>query len=102
MQHRGLHHCPFCFPWGQGSPIRLWHNGREALLGGSIVAVRHPDGAIFAAPDLICHYVEIHRYLPPGEFTEAVLDWRKGLEAAGAPADSIPDLRGSEDRTGAR
>ncbi|MDM7991825.1 MAG: hypothetical protein QUS11_00760 [Candidatus Fermentibacter sp.] len=102
VQHRGLHYCPFCFRWRQGSPIRLRHDGREALLGGSIVAVRHPDGTIFAAPDLICHYVEIHRYLPPAKFIEAVLDWKKGLEAVEAPAGSTPNLRGREDRPGAR
>jgi hypothetical protein len=30
------------------------------------------DGVIFAAPVLIVHYIEVHNYLPPGEFLEAV------------------------------
>lgn len=81
VQHRGLHYCPFCFRWKSGSPIRLKHDGREAFLGGSIVAVSHRDGTVFAAPDLICHYVEMHRYLPPAKFIEAVLGWRREQKA---------------------
>ena len=29
-------------------------------------------GVVYAAPELIAHYVEDHGYLPPPEFVEAV------------------------------
>ena len=41
---------------------------------------------IFAAPDLIIHYIETHRYCPPSLFREAViqesgnLDWDAAAE----------------------
>jgi hypothetical protein len=35
--------------------------------------IRVPHGGItFAAPVLIVHYIEEHRYLPPAEFLKAV------------------------------
>ena len=30
------------------------------------------DGVIFAAPVLIVHYIEVHNYLPPSKFLQAV------------------------------
>ena len=56
------------------------------------------QAVIYAAPDLIYHYVKEHRYLPPTDFINAVLsardsrDWdakqfEKLLEAAMEPED---------------
>lgn len=73
-----------------------WLTWRLPYRGGKV-----PEG-FAAAPDLICHHVEMHRYLPPPKFIEAVLDRRKGLEAVGVPAGSPPNIRGREDRPGAR
>lgn len=88
VQHRGLHYCPFCYWCRPGSPILLNHDGREAFLGGSIVTVRHGNGTVYAAPDLICHYVEKHRYLPPAKFVDVVLRWKRGEAADADLADS--------------
>lgn len=32
------------------------------------------DGTLFAAPDFIYHYVEVHGYLPPESFIRAVME----------------------------
>jgi predicted nucleic-acid-binding Zn-ribbon protein len=45
------------------------------------------DGAIFVAPELILHYINVHHYLPPNVFVEAVMkcptmgsmDYKKAL-----------------------
>jgi hypothetical protein len=52
----GYHTCEFCGKaWGSGT-------------------FRVPAGdRVFFVPEMIAHYVEAHRYVPPAEFTEAVL-----------------------------
>jgi hypothetical protein len=69
--------------------VRLWWPSTEAL-GWSLALGKHccelchdfyaggnigvPDGQIlFAAPEMIAHYVEKHQYRPPAEFVAAVL-----------------------------
>jgi len=43
---------------------------------------------VFAAPDLLLHYINKHNYLPPREFLEAIADsanhpkWKPDLECA--------------------
>lgn len=32
------------------------------------------EALLYVAPDMIAHYVEVHNYLPPAEFIEAVLN----------------------------
>jgi hypothetical protein len=71
-------------------------SGRKKILLGSaeIWVPALGQAVIYAAPDLIYHYVKEHRYLPPADFINAVLsacdgrDWdantecEKRLEAA--------------------
>ena len=58
-QTRGFHQCSFCTdPTARGSA--------EILVTGE-------TGARYAAPTLILHYVEAHKYLPPAEFIAAVV-----------------------------
>jgi hypothetical protein len=42
-------------------------------LGSAEIRVPGSGGRIYAAPDLIYHYVEAHGYRPPDEFVEAVM-----------------------------
>ena len=45
----------------------------QNLLGSAELRLVGRDGAVYAAPDLVLHYVEHHNYLPPHEFVEAVM-----------------------------
>jgi hypothetical protein len=56
-QTRGYHSCPFCKRMTGSAEIR-------------VVGVAD----VYMAPDLIHHYVEVHRYKPPDGFIAAVLD----------------------------
>ena len=55
IRHRGFHTC-------------LLHGAR----GNGVILVRGRQ-RIYAAPDMILHYVRWHRYRPPAEFVEAVM-----------------------------
>jgi hypothetical protein len=67
---RGRHHCEFC---AVGSPVRAESDdGTVAWLGNGEVHVRSGDGPLYAAPTLVVHYIQAHRYLPPRDFRDAV------------------------------
>jgi hypothetical protein len=59
MGTRGGHPCPFC-------------KGRDKPGGSAEIRVVG-DGRVYAAPELVHHYVAAHRYEPPAEFIAAVL-----------------------------
>jgi len=70
---RGLHRCPFCEPTSMGLDEYIReHGGKRLLLGSAEIRAFSSDGRIFAAPNLIFHYVEAHKYRPPEAFVEAV------------------------------
>jgi hypothetical protein len=58
---RGFHCCDFCK--GPDKP----HGSAEIRVLG--------DGRVYAAPELVYHYVVAHAYRPPEEFIAAVLAW---------------------------
>lgn len=60
MRTRGWHTCPFC------------KEPKGAASGSAEVRVEH-DGVVYAAPELIVHYVLAHDYMPPSKYVEAVL-----------------------------
>jgi hypothetical protein len=60
-QTRGFHTCYFCK--GPNRP----HGSAEIRVPG--------EGKVYAAPELVHHYVVAHRYKPPEEFIAAVLAW---------------------------
>jgi len=82
--YRGFHICELCPDPGLSKASRLphhpvldpnnpyakWRDSRRS--NGEIRVSR--DGVTFAAPVLIVHYIEEHRYLPPAEFLKAVDD----------------------------
>lgn len=55
------------------STVYLEHLGQKKLLGMSEIWLPSSSGVIYAAPSLIYHYMEAHRYLPPQEFLDAVI-----------------------------
>ncbi|MEU7928306.1 hypothetical protein [Micromonospora sp. NPDC049107] len=73
---RGYHYCQFC-P-GAAEPLRLIRadirlpEAPDVARGNGEIWLTAVDGTNFAAPALIGHYVEEHRYLPPDAFIEAV------------------------------
>ncbi len=66
---RGYHNCPFCNCSETVKAVRL---GTELCLGSPEIHVGQGD-TLFVAPNLIYHYVERHRYLPPQPFQEAII-----------------------------
>lgn len=62
-QTRGRHNCEFC-------------KGRDKPFGSAeIRVIGHKR--IYAAPELVYHYVVVHDYKPPDEFIAAMLASRK-------------------------
>lgn len=83
-QMRGFQLCRFCrfegYQLERYKQIEIMVEGQKTYLGSAEIWIPSSDGSIFAAPNLILHYVEIHSYLPPPSFIEAVLqpvsaDW---------------------------
>jgi hypothetical protein len=71
VQTRGFHVCNICNE--KEEPILHVTRGKmELKLGTAEIRVFGSEGKIFAAPDLIFHYVTEHQYLPPKEFVDAV------------------------------
>jgi len=62
----GHHDCEFC----DSRQLELPSGNGEFHLPASGGAVA------YAAPELVPHYVEVHRYLPPVEYIEAVVAYR--------------------------
>jgi hypothetical protein len=58
---RGFQHCPFC-------------KGRDRPKSSAEIRVAAGD-RVYAAPEMVHHYVVAHSYKPPDEFIEAVLAW---------------------------
>lgn len=59
--------CPLC-----GQRITLDLAGRQLPLGQAELRVIGAED-VYAAPTLIYHFIEAHRYRPPAEFVQAVL-----------------------------
>jgi len=93
---RGFHRCEFCpsavsrahdLPSlmaalkSDGIGHRATRNGEELLLGSAEIRVFGQSGVIYAAPNLIYHYVLIHHYNPPDEFVRAMKEGPKPTEA---------------------
>ena len=68
---RGYHPCPFCIQPSYGG-VLVERFGRRLLLGGAEIRLPLPGGPVFAAPDLVLHYVADHGYLPPPQFVAAL------------------------------
>ncbi len=65
---RGLHH-PML---GMQCPYKTTYDGREYWLGSAEIRVPGLGKRIYAAPNLVYHYIKDVDYLPPQEFLDAV------------------------------
>jgi hypothetical protein len=70
-QTRGFHGCPLCLQPLFGTPVP----GETVLLGSAEIRVKGASGIMYAAPNLIYHYITEHAYQPPAEFMEAVREF---------------------------
>jgi hypothetical protein len=68
-QTRGFHLCPFC---KERKRVVVKIGGTELFLGSAEIRVQDRAGVVFAAPNLIYHYITAHNYRPPEEFLSAV------------------------------
>jgi len=68
-QMRGLHDCELCPPNASNYVKR---HDEPLLLGSAEIRVFGKNGIIYAAPNLVYHYVSIHDYKPPDEFLRAL------------------------------
>jgi len=67
---RGFHVCEFCL--GGGNLYYAERKGERLKLGTAEIRVFSGQGHIYAAPNLIYHYVAVHHYRPPDEFLRAL------------------------------
>jgi hypothetical protein len=74
-QTRGFHICHLC-PEAQRGVVYASRNGLSLNLGSAEIRAISADGRVYAAPNLVYHYVHTHRYDPPEEFKAAL---RAGL-----------------------
>lgn len=68
---RGYHQCQFCKSKAFG--LETARKGKTLVLGSAEIRVKGKGGTVYAAPDLIYHYVAEHHYKPPQEFIDALL-----------------------------
>ncbi len=71
VQMRGMHVCDLC---DEKKPIIVQRNQERLLLGSAEIRVFSNLGDIYAAPNLIYHYVLIHEYKLPDKFVEALTE----------------------------
>lgn len=70
-QMRGYHDCPFC-PEGTEPRIVL-ADGSQITLGSAELWFRDEAGTVYAAPNLVYHYMKEHQYMPPEQFQDALV-----------------------------
>jgi len=61
---RGFHFCEFC----------LCDDVNDRPKGTGEIRVTSKSGITYAAPVLICHYINEHNYLPPQEFLDTLME----------------------------
>jgi hypothetical protein len=75
---RGIYPCHLCFVDRSQLPPFESHfferNGEKLMLGSAEVRTFSNRGAIFAAPNLIYHYISVHHYQPPEEFVDSLTE----------------------------
>lgn len=72
IRNYGIEPCPLC---EEGPVVITTHFGKNIKLYGTYeIRIPSPtESIIYAAPDLILHFVNSHLYKPPQEFIDAVL-----------------------------
>ena len=72
VQTRGCHICNLC-PRRRVGPLKVTRGEDVLTLGSAEIRVFGFSKRIYAAPNLLFHYVTEHNYRPPDEFIDAVL-----------------------------
>lgn len=77
---------PFCEVCGS---VKICNSGGE-LIRDAELWIPYED-IIFASPVLILHYIEVHHYLPPAEYIDAIIgiDIRQPFDAEKAYRDRL-------------
>ena len=81
IRTRGFHDCDICPEPASSDPripmgaFPVMTEQGEFLLGLAEIRIQGKEGKIYAAPNLIYHYIKDHNYLPPKEFLDAVEQW---------------------------
>jgi hypothetical protein len=75
VRHKGSHICELCPSpqWAAAGSCRELPDGTRLTMGNGVIRVWSRSGKAYVAPNLIYHYVEVHKYQPPTEFIEAVM-----------------------------
>lgn len=73
IRMRGFHTCNLC-SLKKPSTLSITREGETLHLGTAEIRVFGEDGMIYAAPNMIYHYIKEHSYKPPDEFINAVLN----------------------------
>ena len=81
-QTRGFHLSPFADEQQQRQGCWVRTPGGMRRLGSAEIRVEGPGGKVYAAPDMVLHYVTDARYLPPPEFVCAVCEWYRKSSGA--------------------
>jgi hypothetical protein len=71
FQSKGFHACDLCEEVVYAREEEL--EGKRIQLGSAEIRVFGNNDKIYAAPDLIYHYITKHNYCPPEEFIGAVI-----------------------------
>lgn len=71
FQTRGLHFCEFCV---DQTLVEMNIGDKVFYLGSSEIRVFGPGLNVYAAPNLVYHYIEAHNYLPPLDFVQALTE----------------------------
>ena len=72
IRMRGFHKCNLCLS-NTTSPLTVTNGDETLFLGASEIRVFGGNGVIYAAPNMLYHYIKEHSYEPPKEFINAVL-----------------------------
>lgn len=81
---RGFHLCDLCD--SADGPLPYEDERGTVYLGAAEIWIPDGEGGVFAAPDLVLHYIDGHRYRPPAPFLQAAkrfvpTDWDAASEA---------------------
>src|SRR5215831_8408668 len=69
-QTRGFPPCVFCSGGHMG--VEAVRDGTPLRIGSAEIRVPGRSGLVYAAPNMIYHYIKDHDYQPPQEFIDAV------------------------------
>lgn len=71
-QSRGLHACPLCEQWFDTKLHHVQHRDELMIQGDAEILIASKEHGVFAAPNLIFHYMRDHHYAPPSSFLLAL------------------------------